>query len=167
MEYVSWVAALSGRRGFSGGLKVVSPTKWLSGETDVSHSTRAATESHGWHSISPRGSGKSGFTGVAAGRHGRSRWRVPILMLGTLFAGGWSPVGFVRPESATVDGGSKWWRGAAEFGGAGWVMVSRNRVVCRGKVVTGELLSGCVCDAVWRPAAGSSPLSSPGCDSGA
>ena len=66
-----------------------------------------------------------------------------------------------------VDGGSKWWRGAAEFGGAGWVMVSRNRVVCRGKVVTGELLSGCVCDAVWRPAAGSSPLSSPGCDSGA
>ena len=41
-----------------------------------------------------------------------------------------------------VDGVSKWRRGAAESGGAGSEQVSRNRVVCRGNVVTGRFSAG-------------------------
>ena len=68
-----------------------------------------------------------------------------------------------------VEGGSKWRRGAAEFGGAGSVKVSEGQGRCRGRSLSrsagGLNPSGGV--GVWRPAGGSSRPWSPGCGSGA
>ena len=44
-------------------------------------------ESHGWHVSTPQRMGRL-VRLLGAGLHGRSRWRLPLLMMASLFAGG-------------------------------------------------------------------------------
>ena len=75
----------------------------------------------------------------------------------------------VSRDERLVEGGSKWRRGAAEFGGAGSVKVSEGQGRCRGRSLSRSAggLNPSGVGGVWRPAGGSSRPWSPGCGSGA